>query len=190
MKWFKYSMTAIAGLLFLTVFFSPFKKQGQSYRMIKTSTIINASPCEVFNYLGNSDNAKRWSSFVSHIKPLRGKDGTIGSFRRCFKDAAEKNEQWDEEIVTVDQCKKRRLTIFNLQNFPVTANGLVTEQIYEWTEEGKCKLSFTLFFDKEHNTYWQQFKMAVFGHYIKNIFDKNLENINRFTSKNSLTTRG
>ena len=174
--------------LALIIFFSPFEMRDRyNQQAIHVSTTIDASPCEVFDYLGNSDNAQDWSSFVSHIVPLEGQDGSMGSFRRCFKDAKEENEQWDEEVVLVEPCKKRRLTIFNLQNFPIEASGLITEQIYELTKEGKCKLSFTLFFKKEHNTFWQQFKMHVFGYYIKSIFDKNLENINRFTSKSSIT---
>lgn len=171
----------------LMILFSPFEqKEKYAQAAIEVSTIIDASPCEVYEYLGDSDNAREWSSFVSHITPLEGEDGTVGSFRRCFKDSQEVNEQWDEEIVFVDPCRKRRLTVFNLQNFPVEASGLVTEQIYELTDENQCKLSFTLFLAKEHNTYWQQLKLHLGSYQIESIFVKNLENINRLTSNSAV----
>jgi len=187
-------LSIFIGLFFLTisvlVIFSPFKKQkDHTTQMIKVTTVIDASPCEVFHYLGNSDNAAKWSSFVDHISLLEGRDGEVGSLRRCFKDAAEQAEQWDETTAITEPCKRRRLTIFNLKNFPVEADGLLTEQLYKATATGQCELSFTLFFEKENPGIWNRFKMNIFSYQIHHIFKKNLANIKKEVTDISITQK-
>ncbi len=178
MKKLKLIPTTFVLIILCLIVFSPFRKyERKQPKMLKVSTTIQANPCEVFDYLGNSNHASDWSSYVSHITPLQGEDGQVGSLRRCFKDQAELKEQWDEETVLVENCQKRRLTIFNLQKFSIKANGLMTEQIYESLKNGQCKLSFTLFFMPQQNTWWQQLKMYVLSYYIEGIFKKNLRNI-------------
>lgn len=157
--------------------------------MIKVSVLIKASPCQVFHYLGNSENAARWSSFVDHISLLEGQDGALGSVRRCYKDAEEQAEQWDETTIISEPCKRRRLTVFNLKNFPATARGLRTEQVYKETREGYCDLSFTLFFDQENPGFWTRLKMNAFSYYIHHIFKKNLANIKEELSIIPITSK-
>ena len=150
------------------------------FPMIKVSTTIDAPVAQVFEYLGNSENANQWSVFVDHISPLSGIDGEVGSFRRCFRDKAEKAEQWDEEIIINEPSKRRRLTVFNLQNFKIQSSGLLTEQIYESIENNRCRLSFTLFYNEESHTFWNLLKMHIFSYYIEYIFENNLERIRVF----------
>ena len=121
--------------------------QGSSHKVI-----INAPAKQIYQYLSNSKNASEWSSFVSHIIPLNPKitkDGTIGSIRRCFKNKNEKGETWDEEIVINELNQRRRLTIFNLKNFPLNSNGLLTEQLYKTISKNQCQLSFSLFLNEK-----------------------------------------
>jgi len=174
---------ALGGILSM-VTLSPLKMyEDYKWPMIKASTIIDAEPCEVFEYLGNSNNAKNWSVFVDHITLLNGRDGELGSIRRCFKDEAEQKEKWDEETVLSEFCKKRRLTVYDLKNFRIKAKGLLTEQLYERIEGSKCKLSFTLFLEAEQNYFWPLLKLHFFSFEIENIFQKNLNQIKQILEK-------
>lgn len=175
MKFLK-SISVFSCLLFFSGYvFSPYKMNANKYKL-STSVTINTAPCKVFEYLGNSNNASDWSSFVNRIVPLEGADGTLGSIRRCYKTADTDSWKWDEQTLLLDQCKKRKLSIYNLVNFPMQAPGLYTEQIYQSLKGEKCKLTFTLFFDK--NESWFDFmRMKFTAFYIEYIFEKNLQNI-------------
>ena len=57
--------------LSIIVIASPYgKSEGFDYRLVKHNVHINASPDSVFRFLGNSNNARKWSVFVHHITPL------------------------------------------------------------------------------------------------------------------------
>ena len=90
--------------------------------ILKSSITINVTADSVFQYLGNSKNAIEWSSFVDHISPLNGKDftdGAVGSLRRCFVQEDELGMRWDEEILEIEQSKRRKLSVYNLKEFSV-----------------------------------------------------------------------
>mgnify|MGYP000144421480 CR=1 FL=1 len=169
-------------LLAWAVLASPFKShEGFDYLLIKQTIVIDAPVEKVFNYLGNSDNAQDWSVFVDHITCLNGdevSDGKVGSERRCFVSEDEKGTQWDERITEVVPSKKRQLTIYNLEGFPITAQNLATEQIYE-PFENKCKLSFTVFYKGAEPTWGEYFKTTLAAYRIKSIFKKNMYNIKK-----------
>ena len=160
---------------------SPFKThEGFDYPLIKQTIIIDAPIEKVFGYLGNSDNASNWSVFVDHISTINGRevlDGKVGSERRCFVRKNKQGMQWDELTTEVIQNKKRQLTIYNLENFPITAQNLATEQIYQLTNDNKCALSFTLFYKDVEPTWGEYFKTTFAAYLIKSIFRKNMENI-------------
>lgn len=156
--------------------FSPYRSTKGNVEKIVSSIHIKTNACEAFEYLGNSSHASDWSSFVSHIDPLEGVDGETGSKRRCFTDDGAEAWRWDEEIIEKINCKKRKLSIYKLVNFPLVANGLMTEQIYEITSREECKLSLTLFFEEKTNLF-NYIKMKMAAYYIESIFDKNLNNI-------------
>ncbi len=73
----------------ITIAFSPYGyNKSFSYKVITQSIDINATPAKVFSFLGNSNNASKWSSFVDHITVLNidsFADGNTGSRRRCFR---------------------------------------------------------------------------------------------------------
>ncbi|MGB0862905.1 MAG: SRPBCC family protein [Saprospiraceae bacterium] len=162
---------------------SPFKThKGFDYPLIKQTIIIDASVEEVFSYLGNSDNARDWSVFVDHIRAINGDevlDGEVGSIRRCFVRANEKGILWDERITEVVLGKKRQLTVDNLENFPITAQNLATEQLYKRVNENQCELSFTLFYKNAEPTWGEYFKTTFAAYLIKSIFKKNMKNIKK-----------
>lgn len=180
------------GLLILIglILFSPFKKQdGRTYPLLKCSIDIHVPVDSVFHYLGNSDNASNWSSFVDHIAPVNPeefKDGTTGSVRRCFVQEDELGMRWDEEIIEIDSLKKRKLSIFNLKDFPMEASGLASEQIYTKVNDSIVNLSFTLFFDTESPNFYTLMKMKIGSYRVKYIFDKNLERIKRICETNAV----
>lgn len=172
----------IIGLLLLLVF-SPYKyNRDNKYRSVDYSIEINVPVDSVFTYLGNSDNATDWSSYVDHITPLNAStipDGAVGSKRRCFKETNEKGIIWDEEIIEVVPNKKRRLTIYNLKGFSLKANGLETEQIYESLGSNKMRLTFSVFFGNNNPTIIESLKMNYASYTMHSIFEANLMNVKK-----------
>lgn len=176
----------LAILLFALVFFSPYSiQQNYNTKVIIESVLINKTPEEVYNYVGNSDNAKDWSVYVDHISSLNSnsnKDGEIGSKRRCFKNKNEKGAQWDEEILINEKFKRRRLNIYNASGFTFMAQNLMTEQLYEEID-GKCKLSFTLFVKEGKNTFFDDLKISLAGYFIVPIFEQNIQKVKEILEK-------
>ena len=167
--------------LVLAIAFSPYRANSGSRKSVQTSVVIEAPAEFAFNYLGNSENAKIWSVFVDHIRTLNGNDvpdGAVGSIRRCFVNANETGTQWDEEILDVVQNKYRKLSIFNMQNFSMTAENIETEQVYKSLSVGRCELAFNFFF-KESPKFLDELKMYIAAYRVKSIFVKNLENIKK-----------
>lgn len=148
-------------------------------RAISYSVNIRVSVDSVFQFLGHSSNASKWSSFVDHITPLNPHlvaDGEVGSERRCFKEANETGIVWDERITEVVKNKKRQLLIYHLQGFSLQAEGLATEQIYTPTNEG-VRLTFCLFYQNEHPGWLDVLKTHYASFTVYSIFEKNLQNI-------------
>lgn len=181
----KKSILLLIGLMGLGVLImiitSPFGHQnGFKYKLILHSTEINAPVDSVYNFLGRSSNAAKWSVFVNHISTLnedKVADGGVGCQRRCFKNEDEKGLQWDEEITIAEANKRRQLTIFNMRGFDMQADGLVTEQIYEPLTSTKTKLSFTLFYLNNNPSIIDLFKTYFSAFEVKNIYERNMLNI-------------
>lgn len=173
------------GVCAVIILVSPYGRQnGFSYRVIKHSVEINAPVNKVFSFLGNSKNASRWSVFVHHINPINADsvtDGLSGSRRRCFCNADEKGMQWDELITEVAVNKQKKLTIYNLKKFPVSAENLATEQLYETLNKNKCRLTFTVFFKDAVPTLMEKIKMYLAAYKTKSILKRNMANIKRIT---------
>ena len=189
----KISIFTSIAICFLVAYFmfSPYQYSLDFQNRILIETIkINAPTKQVYQYLGNSKNASEWSAFVSHIIPLNGekfKDGTIGSIRRCFKNKNEEGETWDEEITINESNQRRRLTVYNLKNFPISCNGLLTEQLYKSISKNQCQLSFSLFLNEKAGIL-EHLKMYYASYQISKIFRKNLENIKRFNESKYRST--
>ena len=171
----------LAGIVVLIVF-SPYEKNKDGTKRVTCTVFIDAPVEVVFAYLGNSSNAAQWSVFVHHISTLNDSlipDGAVGSIRRCFVNADEKGRCWDEETVRVVPNNSRRLTIFNMQDFPMTADHLVTEQLYRKSAENQCELTFTVFYDVENPGLASHLKLYFAAYRIESIFKQNMENIKR-----------
>lgn len=144
----------------------------------KVSIEMDASSEYVFNYLGNSNNANKWSVFVDSIavlNPFEFNDGDIGSIRRCY--VRNSNKKWDEEVVEITSNQHRLLRCFNYQNFKANPPHLFTEQTYEDTGNNKCLVTFTIIMH-EKPTIIQRLGVIK----TQSIFRKNLENIKLLTS--------
>jgi uncharacterized protein YndB with AHSA1/START domain len=177
-------LAAVAALSALigAIAFSPYGRHaGFPFPLMKTTVEINASPDSVFLYLGDSDNARRWSVFVDHINTLNPDsvpDGKVGSWRRAFCNADETGRRWDELVSEVVPGKKRQLELSNYHDFPVAAERMATDQIYEELEGGRCRLTFTVFF-KGEPSFRDTFLMYLAAYRIKAIFVANMNNIKR-----------
>jgi uncharacterized protein YndB with AHSA1/START domain len=175
-------MLIFAIVLVAMVLFSPYSRTEVGIKKVAHTISIDAPVEVVFDYLGSSANAARWSVFVDHITTLNDSivpDGAVGSVRRCFVHSDENGTQWDEEIVELIPYEKRRLTIFNMQDFPLTADHLVTEQLYRKTAEDQCELTFTVFYDVENPGLASHLKLYFAAYRIESIFKQNMENIKR-----------
>jgi uncharacterized protein YndB with AHSA1/START domain len=163
--------------------FSPYgSHEGFPYKLVKYTVEINAPVDSVFNFLGNSKNASKWSVFVNHLTTLNADsfpDGTVGSRRRCFRSKDETGVQWDELITEKTVNQKRQLVIYNMKNFSIAADHLATEQIYEKTADNKCRLTLTVFFKNAEPSLWEKFKMYFAAYKIKSVFEGNMANIKR-----------
>ncbi len=165
------------------IILSPFgSKAGFEYKLVVHTVEINAPVDSVYSFLGKSGNARKWSVFVNHIVPInadRVSDGKVGSQRRCFQNEDEKGLQWDEEITVATTNQRRQLIIFNMVDFPITAKGLATEQIYESLTPTKTKLSFTLFYLNHAPSFADLLKTYYAGFKVKDIYERNMANIKR-----------
>jgi hypothetical protein len=186
-KWFKRISLALFCLfslaLFTVIIFSPYKKQnGFNHKVILNSIEINAPIDSVFAFMGKSNLAAQWSVYVNHITVLNAdkvKDGDVGCMRRCFCNANEQGIRWDETILEVIPNKKRQLSIYNMQGFPMMANNLATEQIYEKIDETHCKLTLCVFFKDKEPGLFETFKTKLAAFRILQIFKGNMANIKR-----------
>jgi uncharacterized membrane protein len=178
-----YTLGVLAIGFIAVVTLSPFgNKRDFNYKLVIHSVEINAPVDSVYNFLGKSSNAAKWSVFVNHINPLnsaRVADGKVGCKRRCFKNSNEQGLQWDEEITVSDPNKRRQLTIFNMKDFGIKAEGLATEQLYEPISGNKTKLSFTLFYLNEKPSVPNLLKTYFSAFKVKSIYKQNMANIKR-----------
>jgi ADP-ribose pyrophosphatase YjhB (NUDIX family) len=166
---------------------SPFRRQDDvAYRLLAESTDVDVTCRQLFTYLGNSANAHRWSVFVDHITPLNVAsvaDGAAGSIRRSFKNADESGMRWDEYFTEVAPDRKRQLRIYNVVDAPLRTPGtLLTEQLYQPIAPSRCRLSFTLFFEREPSAL-DELKMRVASYRIAAIFRRNIANIKRLNEQ-------
>lgn len=175
----------LAGLLTaivtLVIVLSPYgAKPGHDYKLVRTEITIDTPPEVVFEYLGNSANASQWSTFVDHIIPTNPgqfKDGEPGSTRRCFCKPNRTGMRWDELITEVVPNQKRQLIIYDLQEFPMTADGLATEQIYRSLGPETTQLAFTLFFKDHQPTLFEKAKIYIAAYRVASIYKANMGNI-------------
>jgi uncharacterized protein YndB with AHSA1/START domain len=169
----------IAALLAALVL-SPYRQHAENQAPSVLNTVVIDAPIDsVYAYLSNSANASRWSVFVDHIVPLNADsvpDGAVGSFRRCFQNADKQGLRWDEEIIIVEPLKQRRLSIFNMVDFPMQAEHLATDQFYEATSNTQTRLTFTVFF-LQAPSFWTTLKMKLGAWRIDDIFIQNMNNI-------------
>lgn len=155
-------------------------QEEKSVRMISESIEIDAPVSMVYQYLGNSDHARDWSVFVDHISPLNPQeiaDGLPGSKRRCFTNESEDGVRWDEEIIEARMDSLRTLTIYNLVGFSLTAEGLVTNQLYEALPGKSTLLTFTLHFGEKDPRIGEALKTHIASPKVSRIFRQNLLNI-------------
>ncbi len=153
---------------------------GYPYKLVKETISVQVPVEQAYAYLGDSDNARHWSVFVDHITPLNSDtypDGTVHSKRRCFKQADEKGIWWDEEVLETRKDKHRLLSIYHLHGFPLQAEHLLTEQVYERVNTHECRVSLTLYFEPGKASKTDLLKMHIASYVVRNIFRNNLKQI-------------
>lgn len=165
--------------------FSPYgSNQDYKQKAIIVETEINSSISEVYGYLGESENASQWSTFVTKIMTLNGNsvlDGEVGSKRRCF--GKQHGVVWDEEILLAEPNKKRLLNVYNTVGFFMMADNLLTEQVYEKLDENRTRLKLSLFFKNGKMNILSELKMYFAAYVVADIFEDNLFNIKKLNEQ-------
>jgi hypothetical protein len=183
----KYSGLAIFIILLGLIIASPYnQKEGDNHRTVAYSIIIHAPVNKVFDFMGKSELAEKWSVYVDGIQTLNSRkipDGAVGSKRRCFVHPLKNGQYWDEEVIISEKNGRRRLSIFNLVNFPISASGLLTEQLYKRLDNNITELKLTLFYIKDTPSFLGWLKIKLGAYRIKKIFKKNLLNIKDLIEK-------
>lgn len=176
-------------IFFLGIVLSPYgNHDGHEYKLVKESVLINAPANQIYQFLGNSENAREWSTYLHHITTLNDHevaDGQLGSIRRCFVNENEEGQKWDEEILIVESNNRRQLSCYNFVGFEVSAGPVGTEQLYEETENGSCLLSFTLFLPPGESSLLKELKMYFGSYIVAHVFNKNLQNIKKLNEENA-----
>lgn len=184
---FRILTPAVVGLS-LVIYLSPYSYDTAFQKRIVVSEVeVDASVEELFSYLGVSDNASEWSTFVEKIVPLNTDqyaDGEVGSIRRCY--GKKSGMQWDEQIEFVEYCKQRELSISNAKGFPLYVEGLRTHQVYEKSESGNSRLALTLYIHEDSLSLFDQLKFYIGAYKVKRIFDSNLINIKKNVESRSV----
>ena len=180
-----FTTVGLSLLIGILIYKSPYTYKNN--KAIIESKVSIKNNCEnVFSYLGNSDNASKWSVFVDSIIPLNQydfEDGSPLSKRRCFT-GGEDEFMWDEEILTVVPNDSRTLKCYNFQNLYIESSELITEQKYKPTFEG-CEVTFTLKYRDQNVDWFEHAKLKFIGYYIDYIFSRNLENIKNENERSS-----
>lgn len=182
-KFLLYTTLILITLFLLGIIFSPFcKNERNGFTMVDVGIEIYVPIDTLYHYLGNSENAKIWSSYVDHIdclNPEEFNDGDIGSIRRCFQHSDNTGHIWDEKIIDKKQPTMRKLSIYNPQNFDAWVENLETTQTYFAVNDSTTQLHFSLYFKDNNYSMWESVKMSFAAYKIKSIFVENLENIKK-----------
>lgn len=144
-------------------------------------TITIHRPVEaVWKFASDSSQAVNWSVYFHHITALPGTpDGQPGSIRRCFRRANELGPTWDEEILSVEPLKSRKIRTYNLKGFSdssILDAEFLVEQRYERVDAATTKMTFGTKLVKP----WDPvtlIKLMVASLETRRIFKLNLENI-------------
>lgn len=114
-------------------------------------TVSIAAPIKkTWDYGSDSTRAKEWSVYFDHITPIEGdgrpKDGTIGSFRICYRNEDESGPCWSETTEAATALEHREIRTFELENFPFGFVAKYSEfevhQDYISVDENSSKLRF------------------------------------------------
>lgn len=148
---------------------------------VSESIVINAPVEVVWNYGSDSTRAADWSVFFSHITPLPGiADGNVGAKRRCFRNADESGEYWDEIAISSVKYEFRQIITYNLTNFKPNflARGghMYVRQYYRAIDENSTEMTFQTQYPANAN--WKtKLSSRITKKKTAKIFKENLENI-------------
>ncbi len=146
---------------------------------IRESVTIAAPVEEVWNYLGDSGNAREWSVFFHHISPLDTLDGKLGAQRRCFRMPDESGIRWDETVIALEPYRERRIHVYNLAGFRLpraNRSEFETRQLYERAADGTTILTFTASLREPQDLVTRVLYLLT-QHETRRIFRLNLANI-------------
>lgn len=148
---------------------------------VSESIIINAPVEDVWDYGSDSTRATDWSVFFDHITPLPGiPDGNVGARRRCFRNADETGEYWDEIAISSVKYQFRQIITYNLTNFRpnflASGGHMYVRQYYRAIDAHTTEMTFQTQYPANAN--WKtKLSARLTKKKTAKIFKENLENI-------------
>lgn len=117
---------------------------------IHHSLTVDAPVQAVWDYGSDSTRAAEWSVYFDHIVPIEGdglaRDGTVGAYRICFRNADRTGPRWAETTEAATPLEHREIHTFDVRGFQFGALAKFTEhevhQDYEAIDDGTSRLTF------------------------------------------------
>jgi len=72
-----------------------------------------------------------------------------------------------------------------MKGFPLSAEDIQTDQLYESLGPDSTSLALTLFFESDEMDFLDELKMYVAAYQVRNIFHANLQNIKNYVEDRS-----
>jgi len=161
----------------LLVYYSPYKAYaGHTYKMVQHSVIINKPVHVVFRFMNDNSGTKNWITYVDHIQLLNKPGGKKGAHWRYYCNADETGQKFDGMLIHIKNNRSRKLKLFRFKDFPFEPGELIHEQLYCPLRGNRCKLFFTLYYNKKPGVY-DDFKASIAAYKVKQALRENLNNI-------------
>lgn len=177
-RWMLISSSLVIIALVLFFRFSPYDNEnGNKKKLIKTSIIINKPVDTVYYFMSKNKPCEKGLLYLDHIDVLNNPkkaNSEVGTKKRFYTNADETGQQFDGIVINSIKNKKRRLELFNFQNFPMEFNNLIHEQTFSKIGKNKCKLNMKLFYKKNTPEFWDEVKAHIASYRIKKAFKENM----------------
>jgi hypothetical protein len=146
----------------------------------KEEVLIRAPLDQVWDYVGNSNNAAEWSVYFHHITNISGEDGKPGALRRCFRRQDEQGNKWDEKTLEIVPKTYRKIHTHSLYGFPDEAFNSAEFHVHQRFVESPDGKSVRLSFGSElikPTDIISAVRFIWYAREAKRVIHMNLENI-------------
>jgi uncharacterized membrane protein len=187
LKWTAVCCTGLLIGLVLFIRFSPYKKlPGHNKCGIKHAIVINNTAENVYEFLCNQPEEKKWMNYTDHIDLVSKQADSlseIGNIFRHYSNNDETGQMYDSKVLKIEKNKRRVIRLNHFTDFPMSFNEIITEQQFRTLPENKCELSMTLFYENTKPDFWDEVKAYLASYRIKKAIRENMENLKKEMEK-------